>query len=62
MTAKLPCHVCFLDGLNVRHGIAIAVNNGVFEVQCVAQRLHVWQEDVFFSTSGAQQALHKIID
>ena len=62
MPYKLPCPVCFLDGFKLRHGVALSARGGVWLVDCGTERIHVWCEDIFFSTKTAQAVLNSLLN
>ena len=62
MPRKFPHPVCFLDGLQIRHGVALSARAGVWLVDCGHERIHVWQDDIFFSTSAAQRVINSLLN
>jgi len=59
---KFPFPVCFVSGFNIRHGVALSARAGVWLVDCGRERLHVWQDDIFFSTADAQRAINSLLN
>ena len=59
---KFPCPVCFVIGFSIRHGVALSARAGVWLVDCGTERIHVWEDDIFFSTAQAQHAINFLLD
>jgi hypothetical protein len=55
-------HVVFLDGLEIRHGLALTQRGGVWRVDCGREIVNVWEDDIFADVCQAQKALNLILN
>lgn len=62
MKNKFPVPVCFLDGFQPRHGVAVAECGGVWTVHCDGEILTMWQDDIFLSPADAQHAINTLLN
>ena len=54
--------VVFLDGLEIRHGVALSQRGGVWSVRCGRELVEVWEDDIFTDICQVQKALNMILN
>jgi len=54
--------VVFLDGLEIRHGVALSQRGGVWRVDCGRELVEVWEDDIFTDIYQVQKALNMILN